>query len=165
MEWRRRGLVWLWLERGTSQNAIFFEVIDPPLNVFRWSPVLFKVCFDSIQCCTTLFGYSNIWPLWCEAYDETKKHKFDAAAVRYIQKQNLESFPGGVPTSLVKTLEQWDFPNCWPPLEHVLVLGLEKTNLPEAKSLAFTIAEKRVLNSHLNFQQHGHMYEKVYISM
>ena len=109
------------------------------------------------------FGYSNIWPLWCEAYDETKKHKFDAAAVRYIQKQNLEHFPGGVPTSLVQTLEQWDFPNCWPPLEHVLVLGLEKTNLPEAKSLAFTIAEKRVLNSHLNFQQHGYMYEKVYI--
>ena len=110
------------------------------------------------------FDYSNVWPLWCEAYDYTKKLKFNEAAVRYIQKQNLESFPGGVPTSLVQTLEQWDFPNCWPPLEHVLVLGLEKTNLPEAKALAFTIAERRVLNSYLNFQQHGHMFEKVYIS-
>ena len=104
-----------------------------------------------------------MWPLWCEAYDQTKKHKFDTAAFRYIQKQNLEAFPGGVPTTLVQTSEQWDFPNCWPPLEHILVLGLEKTNLPEAKAFAFSIAEKRVLNSYLNFQQLGHMYEKVYM--
>lgn len=25
-------------------------------------------------------------------------------------------YPGGIPTSLIKSGHQWDFPNAWPPL-------------------------------------------------
>ena len=43
----------------------------------------------------------------------------------------------------------------------MLVQGLEKTGLPEAKNLAFRLAEKRIQSAYLNFLKKGNMYEKV----
>ena len=106
-------------------------------------------------------SFSNLWPLWAEAYDTDKKNKFASDALSYIQKQDLDRYPGGIPSTTLKTGEQWDFPNCWPPLEHMLVQGLEKTGLPEAKNLAFRLAEKRIQSAYLNFLKKGNMYEKV----
>lgn len=54
-------------------------------------------------------------------------------ATQYVLRQDLDTYPGGVPTSLVKSGQQWDFPNCWPPIEHILVQGLEATGLPDAR--------------------------------
>ena len=108
-----------------------------------------------------IFDSSNLWPLWSEAYDNDKKNKFTSAAVSYLQRQHLDKFVGGVPATFVQTGEQWDFPNCWPPLEHMLVQGLEKTGLPDGKSLAFQIAQRRIQSAYLNFLEKGHMYEKV----
>ena len=36
--------------------------------------------------------------------------------------------------------QQWDFPNCWPPLQHMVVEGLEKSGHPEAQRLALRLA-------------------------
>ena len=69
-------------------------------------------------------------------------------------------FTGGLPTSVTQTGQQWDFPNCWPPLEHMVVQGLEKTGLVQAKEMAFHIAERRVRGCYLNFLSKGHMFEK-----
>ena len=99
--------------------------------------------------------------MWSEAYDSDKKTKFTSAAVSYFQKQHLDKFAGGVPATFMQTGEQWDFPNCWPPLEHMLVQGLEKTELSEGKLLAFQIAQRRIQSAYLNFLEKGHMYEKV----
>ena len=54
-------------------------------------------------------------------------------ATQYVLRQDLDAYPGGVPTSLVKSGQQWDFPNCWPPIEHIMVQGLEATGLPDAR--------------------------------
>ena len=70
------------------------------------------------------------------------------------------SFTGGLPTTATQTGQQWDFPNCWPPLEHMVVQGLEKTGLVQAKEMAFQIAERRVRGCYLNFLSKGHMFEK-----
>ena len=108
------------------------------------------------------FIFSNLWPLWSEAYHMDKKIKFTAAAVKYLKKQSLALLqPGGLPSTFLQTGEQWDFPNSWPPLEHMMVQGLEKTELPEAKELAFQLAEKRVRSAYFNFLKSGHMFEKV----
>ena len=69
-------------------------------------------------------------------------------------------FLGGLPTTITKSGQQWDFPNCWPPLEHMVVQGLEKTGLAHAKEMAFIIAERRVRGCYLNFLSKGHMFEK-----
>ena len=66
-----------------------------------------------------------------------------------------------MPTSLVKSGQQWDFPNCWPPLEHIVVQGLERTGIESAKQLAFRLAEKRVRGAFVNHKVTGHMFEKV----
>ena len=49
---------------------------------------------------------------------------------------------GGVPTSLDESGQQWDFPNAWPPLQHILVAGLLKTENAEARKMALTIARR-----------------------
>ena len=59
-----------------------------------------------------------------------------------------------------KTGQQWDFPNCWPPLEHMVVQGLKKTGLLQAEEMAFNIAERRVRGCYQNFLSKGHIFEK-----
>ena len=103
------------------------------------------------------FSPSNLVPLWTETYSDPA---MAALAVEYLTKQNFWSLPGGLPTTVSKTGQQWDFPNCWPPLEHMVVQGLEKTGLAQAKDLAFGIAEKRVRGAYVNFLHKGHMFEK-----
>ena len=103
------------------------------------------------------FTPSNLVPLWTGSYSNPDQA---AMAVKYLIGQGLERYPGGVPTSLSFSEQQWDFPNCWPPSEHMLVVGLENTGLSEAKDLAFQIAERRVRGALTNFIGKGHMFEK-----
>ena len=85
----------------------------------------------------------------------------------------------GVPTSLRDSHEQWDYPNAWAPLQHILVMGLFKNrglNM-EAGQLAFDLAQKWVLNNYEGYRKtkeanqkknpngRGAMFEKVRISI
>ncbi len=108
-----------------------------------------------------LFTPSNLTPLWTESFASGTRSERASAAVHYLIKQDLGRFEGGVPTTYVRSGQQWDLPNCWPPLEHILVAGLRKTGLPQAKQLAFQIAEKRVRGAYVNFKCKEHMFEKV----
>ena len=58
---------------------------------------------------------------------------------------------------------RWDFPNGWPPLQHMLVVGLENTGDPRAKALAFDLAQKWLINNYDAYQQSmpNAMFEKV----
>lgn len=106
------------------------------------------------------YNPANLWPLWSKSYDTTESNKFASSAVRYLKKQNLQIYPGGVPTTHLQTGQQWDFPNCWPPLEHMLVKGLRNCDDNDAKQLAYDIAARRVNSSYVNFMGKGHMFEK-----
>jgi len=101
-------------------------------------------------------------PLYTESFPEGLREERSRLAVAYLKRNYRPAeFPGGLPTSFNRTGQQWDLPNGWPPLEHMVVKGLEKTDLPEAKELAFAIAERRVKGSFVNFKAKGHMFEKV----
>lgn len=104
---------------------------------------------------------SNYVPLWTETFhsDPTKR---DVQIARVVDNLVLRaSFPGGIPTSDFQSGQQWDFPNCWPPLEHMIVMGLERTGLEKARELAFQLAENRVKGAFVNYVTKGHMFEKV----
>ena len=105
------------------------------------------------------FTPSNLVPLWTQA---ARRPERAAAAVAYVERQDLLRFPGGVPSTTTPSGQQWDFPNVWPPLEHMLVEGLERTGLPAAKELAFRIAERRVRGAFVNAagSGSGDMFEK-----
>lgn len=53
-----------------------------------------------------------------------------------------------------------DFPNGWAPLQHMLVEGLLKSGLKEARSLAEEIAIKWITTNYIAFKKSGVMHEK-----
>lgn len=73
------------------------------------------------------------------------------------------AFPstGGTPTSLNQTGEQWDFPNAWPPLQSLVVLGLWKTGVPETMEFGKQLADRWLAANYDGYEQTGNMYEKV----
>ncbi|VDK53158.1 unnamed protein product, partial [Anisakis simplex] len=63
-------------------------------------------------------------PLFTECY-----HRLDARMMTDVldtlERVGYLGFPGGIPTSLVKdTHQQWDYPNGWAPVNHMIVEGL-----------------------------------------
>ena len=69
------------------------------------------------------FYPSNLFPLWADCYDVKLRDQMAKSAVDYLRKTGAIRCKGGVPTSLDESGQQWDFPNAWPPLQHILVAG------------------------------------------
>ena len=79
--------------------------------------------------------------------------------VNYLRVTGVLDFPGGVPSSLVASGEQWDFPNAWAPTMWILIEGLR---LNGQKEIALEITEKWVRkNFNMWRASGGKMYEKV----
>jgi len=62
------------------------------------------------------FVPTNLSPLWVKAYNISESEKISASIMAYIEKNKLDTFPGGVPNTLSYTNEQWDAPNVWAPM-------------------------------------------------
>ena len=69
------------------------------------------------------FFPSNLFPLWADCYDPSKRDEMANSAIKYLRKTGAIRCKGGVPTSMNDSGQQWDFPNAWPPLQHILVAG------------------------------------------
>lgn len=63
------------------------------------------------------FVPTNLSPLWTNCFDQNNRVHLTARVMEYIDRHQLDSYPGGVPNSLEMTHEQWDFPNVWPPMQ------------------------------------------------
>lgn len=87
------------------------------------------------------FYPSNIAPLWTGCYRKENKEKMVRLVLKYLQNKNI-LHPGGVPTTFEHTGEQWDYPNAWPPLQHMMIVGLNNTGEASAIRLAQEIAER-----------------------
>jgi neutral trehalase len=81
--------------------------------------------------------------------------------IKYINDEEIHNYLGGIPTSLVKTGEQWDFPNAWPPLQFICIQGLMNTNDTAAIVLAYQFAEKWLDANFKGFHNTSVMFEKV----
>lgn len=53
-----------------------------------------------------------------------------------------------------------DFPNGWPPLQHIIIEGLLKSGLEEARTLAKDIAIRWLRTNYVTYKKTGAMYEK-----
>lgn len=73
------------------------------------------------------------------------------------------SFSSGVPTSMEDSGQQWDFPNAWAPLQHLIIMGLyEARNIHHAvEELSFDLAEKWIRSNWKGYQELNAMFEKV----
>ncbi len=101
--------------------------------------------WDMLNHCRRRFFYaSNLVPLWAEAYPEHQRKKVGKCAVLYLLRTGVTSHEGGIPASLYHTSQQWDW-NVWPPSQHMIVSGLNKTGNIHAQRLAFRIARNYTL--------------------
>jgi alpha,alpha-trehalase len=104
------------------------------------------------------FFPTNLAPLWTGAY---KSSNVVNRVLEYLRNSGALDFPGGIPTSMNQAGEQWDFPNGWAPLQHLVVDALDNSGNAEAKALAFEISEKWISSNYKAFEQSKKMFEKV----
>lgn len=75
-----------------------------------------------------VFAVSQYYPFWTGAAPAHLKNNPYAVKQAYERVDKyLEIKGGGVPATNLKTGQQWDQPNVWPPLMHILMEGLRNT--------------------------------------
>ncbi|CAG7827959.1 unnamed protein product [Allacma fusca] len=155
---------------GDSQKATEYENIANEwrmmINEVLWDDELgswfdYDIVQDELR---KEFYPTNIVPLWAGAQPSNSTvHRL----LTYLRSLKVLKFPGGVPTSTEQSGEQWDYPNGWPPLQHLLVEALEQSGDAEAKELAFELAERWIESNYIAFYQSQphHMFEKYDVSV
>ncbi|XP_013200112.1 trehalase isoform X1 [Amyelois transitella] len=106
------------------------------------------------------FYPTNIAPLWTKCYDQSRKEYFVNRVINYLDKVKVDIFEGGIPTTFEHSGEQWDYPNAWPPLQHIFVTGLANTGIPSAMRLANELATKWVRSNFEVWKEKTAMLEK-----
>ena len=97
-------------------------------------------------------------PLWAGLARDNKTR--EELVFASMKRAKVLDFPGGMPTSLNESGQQWDFPNGWPPLQHMLIVGLTKSNSMLLKNEAKKFAHSWVLSNWKGFEQANYMFEK-----
>ncbi|XP_045580895.1 trehalase isoform X2 [Salmo salar] len=103
------------------------------------------------------FYPTNLAPIWAGCYSQPSMGQ---KAVHYLQTSGGLAFPNGVPTSLVDSGQQWDYPNAWPPLQHILIQGLSSLPSQEARELGFDLAQRWIRTNWLTYVKYEAMFEK-----
>ncbi|XP_044145509.1 trehalase isoform X1 [Bufo gargarizans] len=103
------------------------------------------------------FYPTNLSPLWASCYTDPAVVE---KAVSYLETSGALSYQNGLPTSFKESGEQWDFPNAWPPLQHIVIEGLEKTQSKKAQDIAFSLAQKWVTVNYKAYDKYKAMFEK-----
>ncbi|KAK3228083.1 hypothetical protein Dsin_007945 [Dipteronia sinensis] len=100
---------------------------------------------------------SNYAPLWIDLLNS------DTSLVEKVR-QSLQSSglvcAAGIATSTINSGEQWDFPNGWAPLQHMIVEGLVRSGSQEARSMAQDIAVRWIRTNYAAYKETGEMHEK-----
>ncbi|XP_042507494.1 probable trehalase [Macadamia integrifolia] len=100
---------------------------------------------------------SNFIPMWIESFSS------DGATVESVMKSLQSSgllCAAGIATSLTNSGQQWDFPNGWAPVQHMIVEGLARSKSKEAQSMAKDIAVKWIRTNYAAYKKTGTMNEK-----
>ncbi|KAH7324542.1 Six-hairpin glycosidase-like protein [Stachybotrys elegans] len=75
-----------------------------------------------------LFSVAQFFPFWLGAAPDYIKNNPYAVKTAYSRIEDyLNTKAGGIPATNYQTGQQWDQPNVWPPLMHVLMQGLQNT--------------------------------------
>ncbi|KAK6263303.1 hypothetical protein QUC31_009119 [Theobroma cacao] len=100
---------------------------------------------------------SNFVPLWIDLFNSDTP--LVEKVTRSLQSSGLLC-AAGIATSLTNSGNQWDFPNGWAPLQHMIVEGLSRSASTEARSIAKDIAERWIRTNYVAYKKTGAMHEK-----
>uniref|UniRef100_A0A0R3RTP1 Trehalase n=1 Tax=Elaeophora elaphi TaxID=1147741 RepID=A0A0R3RTP1_9BILA len=99
-------------------------------------------------------------PLFAECYQRLDTRMM-TDVLNTLQRSQILNFPFGVPVSLIKgTNQQWDFPNGWANVNHMIIEGLRKSNYYRMQQKAFDIAQKWINLNYQAYLKDGKMWEK-----
>ncbi|EFO19502.1 trehalase [Loa loa] len=107
-----------------------------------------------------LFYPTVAMPLFTGCYTMLDYDK-SAKVINFMNRLHVFDYPSGIPASLSNTGQQWDFPNGWPPLQHIIIEGMRKSDNPEAQEMAFKLARKWILANYKIYNTTKKMWEKV----
>nr|XP_019571826.1 PREDICTED: trehalase isoform X1 [Rhinolophus sinicus] len=107
------------------------------------------------------FYPSNLAPLWAGCFSDPGVVD---KALKYLEDSKILTYQYGIPTSLWKTGQQWDFPNAWAPLQDLVIRGLAKSPSPRTQEVAFQLAQNWIRTNFDVYSQKSAMYEKYDIS-
>ena len=100
---------------------------------------------------TGFFSLAGMSPLFFQIAGEAQA----AAVASYIEDYFL--FPGGIPSTLLLSGQQWDAPNGWAPLQWISYKGLKNYNFDE---LATTLKERWLQTIENEYRESGKLLEK-----
>nr|XP_002131782.1 trehalase isoform X1 [Ciona intestinalis] len=104
---------------------------------------------------------SNMNPLWTKCFPSTVNvTEREERMFQYLKTNGVLEYPGGIPTSLRPSGEQWDFPNAWPPLVLLIIEGLATSNSSLLQNAALQQASKWVNGNYKAYLKSGFMFEK-----
>ncbi|XP_055030831.2 trehalase [Misgurnus anguillicaudatus] len=153
--------------QGNEQKAEEYDqALSARINAIEsllWDPEK-KVWFDFslvTQSRHSSFYPSNLAPLWAYCYS---KPEMGDQAMQYLKGSGGLDYPNGIPTSLSDSGQQWDMPNAWPPLQHMIIEGLSGLDSAHAKELAFDLAQRWIRTNWLAYVKYEAMYEKYDVS-
>jgi len=79
------------------------------------------------------FQLAQFYPFWTGAAPDSIKNNPTALRRVYQRVEELlDNRPGGIAATNIRTGQQWDEPNVWPPLQYVLMQGLLNTPIESA---------------------------------
>ncbi|WKX94945.1 hypothetical protein Q1695_011861 [Nippostrongylus brasiliensis] len=112
----------------------------------------------------TEFYASMAAPLFTQCYEPLSLLKADDLYNK-LEELGVFNYIGGIPSSLqFGSTQQWDFPNGWSPLNHMMIEGLRKSDDPRMQQKAFILAQKWVLANLHVFENDQAMWEKYDVS-
>jgi alpha,alpha-trehalase len=149
--------------RRVTINAVLFDE-----TTCRWRDLLLDEdarCPEFAKTAKTYYNMgftqgvraSDYVPLWCGAFEKDSKQAL--SVVRSLVKSGLP-MPGGIATSLRRTGHQWDFPNAWAPLVHMLVEGCDGFGGDEGQKFARETARRWIKTNAQLLKTSKHMHEK-----
>uniref|UniRef100_A0AC35F9E7 Trehalase n=1 Tax=Panagrolaimus sp. PS1159 TaxID=55785 RepID=A0AC35F9E7_9BILA len=99
-------------------------------------------------------------PLFTNCYNSLDQGKAEGV-FNFFNRSHAFDYPGGVPSSMIReTGEQWDFPNGWGNVNHMIIEGLRKSEAPQAQDVAFSLATRWVRGNFKVYNATKHMWEK-----
>lgn len=102
---------------------------------------------------------SNPTPLFAKCAHNSKD--VPEKILDYLKRSGAAAFIGGLPTSFVRSGEQWDSPNGWAPTNHMVIEGLRQSKDPRVQEAAFRLADKWIQTNYFVYvRSGGKMFEK-----
>lgn len=131
-----------------------------------WDPARsFWFDFDTVSNeKTQAVSCAGFMPIWAECNSTKWTCEEARRFVRFVMHDSGLLGPGGLAATSRRTGQQWDFPNCWPPLMDFAVNALENLarHFPQcgAGDAAAEIARRFILSTYKGWRSHNVMHEK-----